>query len=81
MDSDYPESVTRPGSQTVRFEFGHEDLLRTRFAISPLTELVASTYVLRQPHRFPEHRPWVEMAAPQITDLRLDLLFAVCPLG
>ncbi|MGI5127963.1 DUF5937 family protein [Pseudonocardia sp. CA-107938] len=69
------------GSQTVRFEFGHEDLLRTRFAISPLTELVAATYVLRQPQRFPEHRPWVETAAAQITDLRVDLLFAVYPLG
>lgn len=43
-DSDYSESVT---ASFVRFLFGRDDLLRTRFAISPLIELVAATYVVR----------------------------------
>ncbi len=65
----------------VTFTFGRDDLLRTRFAISPLTELVAATYVVRLPHLFPEHRPWVRDVAPRAAGLDLDLLFAVNPLG
>lgn len=61
--------------------FGDDDLLRTRFAISPLTELVAATYVLRQPRRFPPQHRWIESAATGVADVRLDLLFAVNPLG
>lgn len=63
------------------FSFGRDDLLRTRFAISPLTELVAATYVVRLPHHFPEHRPWFRDVAPRLAGLDLDLLFAVNPLG
>lgn len=69
------------GPRTIRFEFGRDDLLRTRFAISPLTELAASTYVLRRPRAYPEHRRWVEAATPRVGDLDVDLLFAVNPLG
>ncbi len=72
--SDLPE-------RSIDFVFGEDDLLRTRFAVSPLTELVAATYVLRQPRRFPPHRRWVESAAPRVAGLRLGLLFAVNPLG
>ena len=61
--------------------FDRDDLLRTRFAISPLIELVAATYLLRLPRRFPEHRGWVESAATRVTGLRVDLLFAANPLG
>ena len=50
----------------VRYRFGRHDLLRTRFAISPLIELAAATYVLRLPRQFPEHRPWIEEAAPRV---------------
>lgn len=67
--------------RTVRFEFGHDDLLHTRFAISPLTELAAATYVLRRPRSYPEHRPWVAAATPRVSGLDVDLLFAVNPLG
>src|SRR5690349_16516657 len=72
-----------PGSPgpTIAFAFGRDDLLRTRFAVSPLIELVAATYVLRLPRRFPEHRGWIESAAGRVGGLRLDLLFAVNPLG
>jgi hypothetical protein len=70
-----------PGEPTVSFTFGRDDLLRTRFAISPLTELVAATYVVRLPTYFPEHRPWFRDVAPRVAGLDLDLLFAVNPLG
>jgi DNA-binding transcriptional ArsR family regulator len=66
---------------TIAFAFDRDDLLRTRFAISPLIELVAATYLLRLPRRFPEHRGWVESAAGRVNGLRLDLLVAVNPLG
>lgn len=66
---------------TIRFGFDRDDLLRTRFAISPLIELVGASYVLRQPHRFPEHRGWVRSHASAVAALDLDLLFAVTPLG
>lgn len=65
----------------VTFTFGRDDLLRTRFAISPLTELVAATYVVRLPHLFPEHRAWVRDVAPRVAGLDLGLLYAVNPLG
>lgn len=67
--------------RAIDFVFGEDDLLRTRFAVSPLTELVAATYVLRLPQRFPPHRRWVESAAPRVAGMRLDLLSAVNPLG
>lgn len=65
----------------IRFRFGRDDLLRTRFAIAPLIELTAATYVLRLPGRFAEHRRFVEAALPRLAGLRLDLLYAVNPLG
>ncbi len=43
----------------IAFRFGRQDLLRTRFAIAPLIEMSAATYVLRLPRQFPEHRPWI----------------------
>lgn len=73
--------MTNVSEHSIDFVFGDDDLLRTRFAISPLTELVAATYVLRQPRRFPPHRRWIESAAPGVAGVRLDLLFAVNPLG
>lgn len=64
----------------VRFLFDRDDLLRTRFAISPLIELVAATYVVRLPQLFPEHRPWLAHSLRAIEGLELDLLYAVNPL-
>jgi DNA-binding transcriptional ArsR family regulator len=72
--------MAAPGRQ-IRFRFGRHDLLRTRFAISPLIELAASTYVLRLPQQFPEHRPWIEDVAPRVAGLELDLVYAASPLG
>ena len=80
-DSSYSESVTVSPGPMVEFAFDRDDLLRTRFAISPLIELVAATYLLRLPRSFPEHREWTESAAERVTGLPLELLFAVNPLG
>ena len=44
----------------VRFVFGREDLLRTRFAIAPLMELVAAVYALRDPRHRTVHQPWAD---------------------
>lgn len=68
-------------ANTVRYRFDRDDLLRTRFAISPLVELTGAVYVLRLPHLFPEHRGWIASAAARVADLELDLLAAVNPLG
>ncbi|HET7388126.1 MAG TPA: hypothetical protein VFJ19_15845 [Nocardioidaceae bacterium] len=64
----------------VRYRFGRDDLLRTRFAISPLIELAAATYVLRLPSQFPEHKRWVEDVTRRMSELSLGLLYAALPL-
>src|SRR3954447_16544697 len=43
----------------VTFEFGVEDLARTRFAISPMWELVQSVRSLVDPSRAALHLPWL----------------------
>jgi DNA-binding transcriptional ArsR family regulator len=63
----------------IRYRFGHEDLLRTRFAISPLMELSGSVEALRDPAKFAIHAPWVTWAAPRIIGVEWDLLDAVVP--
>ncbi|MBM7503589.1 MarR family transcriptional regulator [Agromyces aurantiacus] len=65
----------------IRFRFGRDDLLRTRFAIAPLIELSAATYVLRLPSEFPEHHRFVASTLPALSGLDLDLLYAINPLG
>jgi hypothetical protein len=65
----------------IRYRFGRDDLLRTRFAIAPLMDLIGSFYVLRRPERYMVHRPWVEWAAPRVRDLDLALLDVATPFG
>jgi len=65
----------------VRFCFGTDDLLRTRFAIAPLMDLVGATYVLRWPERYPEHRPWIDWARPRASGLELGLLYVAREAG
>ncbi|MGS2618872.1 DUF5937 family protein [Micromonospora sp. LZ34] len=55
------------------------DLATTRFAVSPLWEVVASVRVIRQPHRFPEHLPWVERARPRLAGVDWRLLADLVP--
>jgi DNA-binding transcriptional ArsR family regulator len=58
----------------IRYRFGRDDLLRTRFAVSPLFEVVWSTHVLRRPARAPLHRPWVAAARARLAGLDWGLL-------
>jgi hypothetical protein len=63
----------------VRYCFTQGDLLRTRFAVTPLMELVGALYVLRDPPRFGVHRPWVDWAQPRMPELDISLLDAAAP--
>jgi hypothetical protein len=58
----------------IRFRFGHEDLVRTRFAISPLFDLVWSTDALRDPARRSLHLPWVRAARDFLRGFDYSLL-------
>jgi DNA-binding transcriptional ArsR family regulator len=65
----------------VRYRFGRDDVLRTRFAIAPLMELIGALYVLREPARSAVHRPWREWAQPRAQALDLSLLEVAAPSG
>jgi hypothetical protein len=65
----------------IRYRFGQDDLLRTRFAIAPLMELVGAVYALRDPDRFFLHRPWAQWAKPRTELLDLALLDLAAPFG
>ena len=58
----------------IRYRFGADDLLRTRFAVSPLFEVVWSTHVLRDPRPRSLHRPWVAAARARLAGLDWSLL-------
>lgn len=65
----------------VRYRFGQDDLLRTRFAIAPLMELIGALYALRDPARSAVHRPWRESARIRTETLDLSLLDVAAPSG
>jgi DNA-binding transcriptional ArsR family regulator len=58
----------------LRFRFGHEDLVRTRFAISPLFDLAWSTDALRDPGQRSLHLPWVRAARERLRGFDYSLL-------
>jgi len=58
----------------LRFRFDHEDLVRTRFAISPLFDLEWSTDVLRDPAAHSLHLPWVRAARARLEGFDYALL-------
>ena len=58
----------------IRFHFGHEDLVRTRFAISPLFDLTWSTDVLRDPAAHSLHLPWVRAVRRRLEGFDYGLL-------
>jgi Helix-turn-helix domain/Family of unknown function (DUF5937) len=61
----------------IEMAFAAEDLVHTRFAISPLWEAVASVRTLRDPGAHALHLPWVETAGPRVADLDLAPLEAL----
>jgi DNA-binding transcriptional ArsR family regulator len=63
----------------IAYRFGHDDLLRTRFAISPVMEISGSVEAFRQPERFVVHAPWAAWARGRMTEMTWDLLDVVIP--
>lgn len=55
------------------------DLASTRFALSPLWEVVASSRVLRQPNQHLLHRRWARTATERLRGVDLRLLFDLAP--
>jgi DNA-binding transcriptional ArsR family regulator len=63
----------------IAYRFGREDLLRTRFAISPLMEVSGSVDAFRDPGQHAVHAPWAAWARERVIGVEWDLLDAVVP--
>ena len=64
----------------VRFVFSVEDLARTRFAVSPVWELVHALLALRDPSAAALHVPWLRSLSGRLDGLALDRVIALLPL-
>jgi DNA-binding transcriptional ArsR family regulator len=63
----------------VRFVWSVEDLARTRFAISPMLELVHSLIALRDPAHAALHVPWLRSLSGRLDGLPLEHAVALLP--
>jgi len=63
----------------VRFVFSVEDLALTRFAISPMWELVRSLLALRDPSHAALHLPWLRSLSGRMHGLELERAVALTP--
>lgn len=63
----------------LRVSLGVRDLANTRFAVSPLWEVVASVRIVKEPHRFPAHLPWAERVVPRLATVDWRLLADLVP--
>ena len=63
----------------VRFVFSVDDLARTRFAISPMWELVHSLLALRDPSHAALHVPWLRSLSGRLHGLALEPAAALIP--
>ena len=63
----------------VRFVFSLEDLALTRFAISPMWELVHSLLALRDPSHAALHVPWLRSLSGRLQGLALEPAVALTP--
>jgi hypothetical protein len=63
----------------VRFVFTVEDLARTRFAVSPMWELVRSLVALRDPSTAALHVPWLRTLDGRLGGLALEPAVALIP--
>jgi DNA-binding transcriptional ArsR family regulator len=61
----------------VRYRLAQDDLLRTRFAISPLFEVCASVAALRDPASSSLHLPWVRAARERLRGVAYPTLDAL----
>ena len=60
-------------------EFSVEDLALTRFAISPMWELVSAVRTLHDPARGAHHLPWIREALPIARELGIERALALTP--
>ncbi|MER6570933.1 DUF5937 family protein [Streptomyces sp. NPDC001093] len=60
------------GGTVLDLAFSVRDLARTRFALSPLWEVVASVRVLKHPAGHPLYRPWTDEVLHRLTASGLD---------
>jgi DNA-binding transcriptional ArsR family regulator len=60
--------------------FGTEDLLRCRFAVSPLCETLEAVRTLRRTDRHSYHLPWLRRIHGAVADLDLTPLWLLMPL-
>ncbi|MEU6785089.1 DUF5937 family protein [Nonomuraea angiospora] len=65
----------------VQLRFGTEDLLRCRFAISPLCETHEAVRTLRGTGRHGYHRPWLRRMRAAVAGLDLSELWLFMPLS
>jgi hypothetical protein len=63
----------------VRFVFSVEDLARTRFAISPISELVLSLVAWRDPSYAALHVPWLRSLSGRLDGLALERAVLLTP--
>ncbi|HEX6388860.1 MAG TPA: DUF5937 family protein [Solirubrobacteraceae bacterium] len=63
----------------VRFVFSVDDLVRTRFAISPMFELVRSLVALRDPSHAAVHVPWLRSLSGRLEGLALEQAIVLLP--
>ena len=61
----------------IRYRFGQDDVLRTRFAVSPLFEATASVAALRDPAGHSLHLRWIRTARGLLGDTDLSMLDAL----
>lgn len=63
----------------IGFRFTLDDLAQTRFAISPMWELICGLRSLRDPARASSHLPWVTATLPIARELDLEGALALTP--
>lgn len=61
----------------IEYELSADDLAETRFAISPIQELVCSLWALRDPSRYTLHLPWRRAALAALDPDDLALLLSL----
>jgi DNA-binding transcriptional ArsR family regulator len=64
----------------IAYRFGSRDLLRVRFASSPLIEVFSSFQALRAPEEHAPNRPWARWAQTRLEGLDTSLMQAASPL-
>ncbi|MEV0882639.1 DUF5937 family protein [Streptomyces microflavus] len=64
-----------------RLHFGESDLLRCRFALSPLWETQEAVRTLARPHRHGYHLPWLRRIRADASTLDLEPLWLLMPDG